>query len=41
MFYATPEARAKSWLEQAEMLRQRGLHILAAECERIAASFLV
>lgn len=40
MFYATPEARAKSWLEQAEMCRQRSLFVMAAECERIAASFL-
>lgn len=41
MFYTTNELRAKSWLEQAEMLRSRSLYILAAECERIAASFLV
>jgi len=40
MFYATNELRAKSWLADAEMLRNRGLHLLAAECERIAASFL-
>jgi hypothetical protein len=40
MFYATNQERAKSWLDDAEMLRKRGLYILAAECERIALSFV-
>ncbi len=38
MFYATNALRAASWMEQADVCRQRGLYILAAECERIALS---
>jgi len=40
MFYTTNELRAKSWLDLAADCRQRSLYFMAAECERIAASFL-
>lgn len=40
MFYSSLELRAKSWMDEAKAMRERGLYHLADTCEAIAASFL-
>lgn len=41
MYYSTVEARAKSWMDEAKAMRERGLYHLADTCEAIAAEILV
>jgi len=39
MFYITNKLRGDSWMAEAQASREAKMHILAVECEKIAAYY--